>query len=430
MKKHISLIIALTVVLSLTGCAKSDAEILSSAAAGEYYPTDIGGSYSERGDSYHYAADAEEEMMLEAIADTTTKADPSDGEIFMPDVPDDKYNEPIQPAAGLLTGGEWRDNDHWADWNALYSSHPEWNSYKKEWNIQADQRITVTVTSNGLPVEGASVSACGWNAVTDNKGKAYTFFKETDDHDNVTLTVSYGDTVYTEEFPLSDGEHFYDVELENIQPTSEKKLDLLIMCDTTGSMGDELEFLKTELRDIIATIKQDNANIPTRLSVNFYRDEGDDYIVRQYPFTTHVEDAYSAISEQYASGGGDFPEAVHSALKSAISDHEWDNDAVKLMFLVLDAPPHSDNQQIVDEVSQYIALAAEKGIRIIPIASSGVDKTTEYLLRTMAFYTGGTYTFLTDDSGIGGSHIQPTVGAYNVERLNDMMVRIVNGYLN
>ena len=69
------------------------------------------------------------------------------------------------------------------------------------------------------------------------------------------------------------------------------------------------------------------------------------------------------------------------------------------------------------------------GIRIVPIASSGIDKSTEYLLRTMAFTTGGTYTFLTDDSGIGGEHIEPTIGAYNVEKLNDMMVRIVNSYL-
>ena len=99
------------------------------------------------------------------------------------------------------------------------------------------------------------------------------------------------------------------------------------------------------------------------------------------------------------------------------------------MFLVLDAPPH-DDPQIIDRVNSLVAQAAEQGIRIIPIASSGIDKSTEYLLRTMAFTTGGTYTFLTNDSGIGGDHIEATVGAYNVERLNDMMVRIVNGYLN
>ena len=26
------------------------------------------------------------------------------------------YDTSIRPAPGLLTGGEWRDNDHWSDW--------------------------------------------------------------------------------------------------------------------------------------------------------------------------------------------------------------------------------------------------------------------------------------------------------------------------
>ena len=42
--------------------------------------------------------------------------------------------------------------------------------------------------------------------------------------------------------------------------------------------------------------------------------------------------------------------------------------------------------------------------------------------------TGGTFTFLTDDSGVGDTHIQPTVGNYTVEYLNSMLVRIVNSY--
>ena len=201
------------------------------------------------------------------------------------------------------------------------------------------------------------------------------------------------------------------------------------MCDTTGSMSDELCYLQAELMDIVKSIQQANSNTDIRMSVNFYRDEGDEYVVREYPFTADVDSAVRAISEQYATGGGDTPEAVHTALDSALNNHDWDEDAVKIMFLVLDAPPHSSDVQIVDSVRGYIEQAAEMGVRIIPIASSGVDKTTEYLLRTMSFVTGGTYTFLTDDSGIGGGHIEPTVGAYNVEKLNEMMIRIVNGYL-
>ena len=65
-------------------------------------------------------------------------------------------------------------------------------------------------------------------------------------------------------------------------------------------------------------------------------------------------------------------------------------------------------------------------MRIIPVAASGVDKETEFLLRFLDVATGGTYVFLTDDSGIGGSHIEPTVGPYEVELLNDLLVRLID----
>jgi hypothetical protein len=42
--------------------------------------------------------------------------------------------------------------------------------------------------------------------------------------------------------------------------------------------------------------------------------------------------------------------------------------------------------------------------------------------------TNGTYVFITNDSGIGNDHLQATVGDYEVEFLNDLMVRLVKKY--
>ena len=72
--------------------------------------------------------------------------------------------------------------------------------------------------------------------------------------------------------------------------------------------------------------------------------------------------------------------------------------------------------------------AASKGIRIIPVASSGVDKDTEFLMRLLGITTGGTYVFLTDHSGIGDSHIEPTVGPHDIHFLNDLLVKIITRY--
>ena len=49
-------------------------------------------------------------------------------------------------------------------------------------------------------------------------------------------------------------------------------------------------------------------------------------------------------------------------------------------------------------------------------------------MRQEAIYTGGTFIFVTDDSGIGGQHLDPDIPDAVVERLNDLMVRIVDGY--
>ena len=39
--------------------------------------------------------------------------------------------------------------------------------------------------------------------------------------------------------------------------------------------------------------------------------------------------------------------------------------------------------------------------------------------------TNGTYVFLTDDSGVGFSHLTPIVGDYTVDLLHNVIVRII-----
>lgn len=445
MKKYLSVLAAIAVVLSMAGCSASGgvngptpAPSGSSAASKSevYGGTDIGGT-GAKSDAAGGAAKSFAEMEM---ADTAPSAAAAGGEIDCetwkpgtePDIePDIVIEQPdIPPQAGLLTGGEWNDNAHWSDWQALYTTHNDWASYKKAWKNEADHRIAVKVTSNGEPLEGAKVS-CGSaiaSAVTDNKGMAYLFYPEIDGATQ-EITVDFCGSKKT--LGGVNGSAELECDLGTVgKDEVAKSLDLMIMCDTTGSMGDELEYLKVELESIVRKIQSDNGNMTVRTSVNFYRDDGDEYVVRQFPFTDDIEKSAEAIREQSADGGGDFPEAVHTALDSAINNHSWNDDwnATRIMFLVLDAPPHED-AQIVSEVNKHIREAAEKGIRIVPIASSGIDKSTEYLLRTMSFTTGGTYTFLTDDSGVGESHLKPTIGAFNVEKLSDMMIRIVNSYL-
>jgi hypothetical protein len=49
-------------------------------------------------------------------------------------------------------------------------------------------------------------------------------------------------------------------------------------------------------------------------------------------------------------------------------------------------------------------------------------------MRQAAIYTGGTFIFVTDDSGIGETHHDPEIPNVTVELLNTMLVRLIKGY--
>ena len=49
-------------------------------------------------------------------------------------------------------------------------------------------------------------------------------------------------------------------------------------------------------------------------------------------------------------------------------------------------------------------------------------------MKQLAMMTNGTYVFLTDDSGIGESHLTHAIPDYDVEKLNELLIRLISGY--
>ncbi len=335
-----------------------------------------------------------------------------------------------QYRAGTLTAGEWRDVRKLAEWIEKFDDS-EWVRYSNTRGLSAYNVIEVRVSNGDSAVVGAKaelLSASGaviFASVTDIEGRAYLVYPEKEAQ-NVSAVRACGNTV-----PVTSADRGKCIDIEaEVQNASVKELDLMLMVDTTGSMGDELEYLKVELENVVSRIAANGDALSIRVSVNFYRDEGDEYVVRYFDFRTDIQECLKQIREQYASGGGDYPEAVHTALENAVNGHEWRENAVKLCFLVLDAPPHTESeiQGINSRIVKTLTDSAEKGVRIIPVASSGIDKETEVQLRSYAVMTGGTYIFLTNHSGIGNGHIEASVGEYNVEPLNECMVRVACEY--
>jgi len=338
---------------------------------------------------------------------------------------------------GTLTAGEWKDNDNYEFWKSLFERE-DWQEFARNWQMIPDMRFAVTLTNGQNAAKNVRVEMYAGehlmaSAVSDSYGKAYLsphLLTKTPTGDLVgadRLVVYSG--AEAKEYPITP-DHLAagGMSVNDVAGEKYNALDLMFVIDTTGSMGDELEYLKKELGNVISTVSEENDGLDISLSLNFYRDEGDEYVVRSNPFSKDIEASLKALDNEYSDGGGDYPEAVDAALNDALSGHDWRDGSVKLLFLVLDAPPHRDNEESVKSIGESIAEAAKTGVRIIPIASSGIDTETEFLLRIMSLASGGTYTFLTDHSGVGETHLEPTIGDYNVKKLNDLLVKIINEY--
>ena len=344
--------------------------------------------------------------------------------------------EPIPP--GQLTAGEWRDLDHWDFWLGLVGEGGDWTTMVSQWSLDTARRYPVVVLDGeGRPAVDVAVDLVNdtgavWSARTDVDGRAETFAGMFDGiaAGGLRLEARAEDAVAIVEDPTMGGGDPNVMRFQQPVAAPAKSLDLMFVVDTTGSMGDELYYLQAELDDVIRRVLERNGQeLQLRVSMNFYRDVGDEYVVRDFPFTS-ASMAISQLAAQSYDGGGDYPEALDRALDNGVLEHDWSDRATsRLLFLVADAPPHTSSNETVPRLQTATSAAAEQGIRIVPVAASGVNKDTEFLMRMADVATGGTYVFLTDDSGIGNGHLEPTIGDYEVELLNDLMVRVIDDSL-
>ena len=339
---------------------------------------------------------------------------------------------PTEP--GQITAAEWNDLLSWDFWVNL-GQNSDFNTAKSNWNFEPSERYSFLVKDSQLkPVADCEILLRDiqgnllWKARTDNEGKAELWMNMNGgDEDQPVASIQYK----TEEINYVDPVTYEYGTNEVVLATEGEnmtKADILFVVDATGSMGDEITYLKSELLDVIGKAESLNSQLSIRVGSVFYRDEGDEYLTRVSPFSPDLNATLNFINNQMADGGCDYEEAVHTALNTAITQLSWSGTAkARLLFLLLDAPPHHTNA-IADDLNDIIREAASKGIKIIPISASGINKDTEFLFRFFAVATNGTYIFITNDSGIGNDHIEATVGDYEVELLNDLIVRLITKY--
>jgi hypothetical protein len=165
-----------------------------------------------------------------------------------------------------------------------------------------------------------------------------------------------------------------------------------------------------------------------------YKDRGDEYVTEVVPFTENLQEFQSALDAVEASGGGDTPEDLQSALEQAMR-LSWSRGGVRLGFIITDAPPHLDYGQRYT-YAQAVKEAKEKGIKIFSVGTGGLDLLGEVVLRQIAQYTSAKYIFLSygetgeSEGGAPGSVSHHTGANYQTDKLEAIIIRFAKEELS
>ena len=324
-----------------------------------------------------------------------------------------------------IEAGKVDDNEQWE----------EYLQYRSEYigplvhNLDVTERYIISVTNAaGHPVPNAAVHVSFdgislFEGLTYANGQALFFpkiVKESSDAQVFSVLVEKNGIGQSVEFNRAEDLNWaIQLELED-QPLAQVPLDVLFLLDATGSMADEINQIKSTLLSISHRISDLPSQPDLRFGMVTYRDRGDAFITRTYPFEQNIMEFVASIQGVVADGGGDEPESLNEALHVAVNQMDWRlGETIRLVFLIADAPPHLDYQEDYDYAEEMVR-ASQRGIKIFPIASSGLNTQGEYILRQIAVHTMGRFIFI-----LYGGSTSHDVGEYTVENLDDLVVNLV-----
>lgn len=187
------------------------------------------------------------------------------------------------------------------------------------------------------------------------------------------------------------------------------RVEVAFVLDTTGSMSGLIDGAKRRIWSIARRIGEGRPRPDLRIALVGYRDVGDAYVTRVHPFSADLDEVYQSLSSFRAEGGGDGPEHVTAALRDAVERLAWSRDGrvLRVIFLVGDAPPHTEYQD--GDFRPYLAAARQRGI-LVDTLQCGSDSRTAAVWQEIANAGQGHYARIDADGGMNA-----TVTPYDAE---------------
>jgi Mg-chelatase subunit ChlD len=165
--------------------------------------------------------------------------------------------------------------------------------------------------------------------------------------------------------------------IQHITARQKPKVDVVFVLDTTGSMSGLIQTAKEKIWSIATTMASAQPTPEIRIGLVAYRDRGDDYVTKVVDLSHDLDSIYATLMDFQAGGGGDGPESVNKGLYDAVHSMSWSQgqQAYQTIFLVGDAPPHMDYQEV--QFPEIIAAANGKGIVVNTIQCGDHPVTVE-----------------------------------------------------
>jgi len=168
-----------------------------------------------------------------------------------------------------------------------------------------------------------------------------------------------------------------------IERAKQKKVDIVFLIDSTGSMRDNVQGVKDNINLFLEIIK--GKNFDFSLGLVSFSDLPRE--AKVFDTTKDIKKFRKFLDKIVFMGGGDIPESGYEALISAIEKVDFRNDAQKFFIFISDAPQHDFDY---DGQSRYtldriIAIMNREGITIDVIGANYLP------IRQLAYGTGGTW---------------------------------------
>jgi Mg-chelatase subunit ChlD len=351
-------------------------------------------------------------------------------------------SEPVQnkiPGFSGLKAGFADDNDQF---NYFLNFLNKYGQVVEYYPIKIEERIQLKILDrNNKAIPNADVKIRA-NNKTYQTGRSYadgSFFIYPLQA-NIKANMFEADVKYQDQNKRikinRNGSRLIELILDTNRESSQSiPVDLLFILDITGSMGEELERLKTSIEIINLNITALNIKPDVRYGMVCYRDQDDDFVTNLIPFTSDPQEFQKELNKLSAKGGGDDPEDLQSALKDALQKMDWNDSGIRLGFIITDAAAHLD----YDQKYTYVNASEDaklKAIKFFAVGTGGLDIQGEYILRQISQYTYGKYIFLTygeegeSEGGKPGSVSHHTGSNFQTDKLEAIIIRFAKEELS